>query len=196
MEMPEVHALSFALRYQPPTLVLHYYIGNDKTQEFAHQVKIRIANNVTAAQIVEELQREETVYFNERVVPRKKLERLVQKLIDNKGKKIGKFHLVPKAAPSNISIDEVNGYIAEGRKEKASVRSSESPEESKLMNRKKRCIRERMGLKHIPDIVEDEVKEKEEVVNNEVQDVDEKFARKPLDDYDPNSNLISNFSGR
>jgi len=187
--MPEVHALNFALRYQPPTLVLHYYIGNDKTREFAHQVKIRIANNVTAAQIVEELQREETVYFNERVVPRKKLERLIQKLIDNKGKKIGRFHLVPKAAPSNTSI-------AEGRKKKVSVRSSESPEESKFMNREKKSIRERMGFKHIPDIVEDEVKEKEEVVNNEVQDVDERFVRKPLDDYDPNSNLISNFSGR
>lgn len=69
-DYPEVHPLNFALRYNPPTLVLHYYVGNDKSQEFAHQVKVFLNQNATLAQIVNELEREEAFFFNPNLIPR------------------------------------------------------------------------------------------------------------------------------
>lgn len=106
MEVTEVHPLNFALKYTPATLVMHYYLGNDVTKEFVHQVSIFIKKNATAARIVDELIRVESVYFNSKVVPREQLIRLVQKLIDNEGKKIGNQRLKPsnlRAINENIT---------------------------------------------------------------------------------------------
>jgi len=99
MEIPEVHPLNFALKYAPPTLVMHYYIGNDQINELAHQVKVFLKENVTATQIVNELVREEPLYFGPDVVPKEQLIKLVQRLIENNGKKLGKLKLLPKNVP-------------------------------------------------------------------------------------------------
>ena len=69
MEVPEVHPLNVALRYNPPTLILHYYLGNNKSQEFAHQVKVFLKENVKASEIVTELTHEESIYFHPNVFP-------------------------------------------------------------------------------------------------------------------------------
>ena len=102
MEIPEVHPLNFALRYTPPTLVMHYFLGNDQTQELVHQVKVFLKESVTIAQVINELVREEPLYFAPHIVPKAQLERLVKKLIDNNGKKVGQLKLLrtPVAPPA------------------------------------------------------------------------------------------------
>eukprot|EP00826_Nyctotherus_ovalis_P006816 TRINITY_DN11659_c0_g2_i3.p1 TRINITY_DN11659_c0_g2~~TRINITY_DN11659_c0_g2_i3.p1 ORF type:complete len:246 (+),score=85.54 TRINITY_DN11659_c0_g2_i3:140-877(+) len=101
MKIAEVHPLNFALKYAPPTLVMQYYLGNDTSNEFVHQVSIFIKKNATAAKIVDELIRVESAYFDPKIVPRDQLTRLVQKLIDNQGKKIGKHKLKSNSARIN-----------------------------------------------------------------------------------------------
>lgn len=93
MKVAEVHPLNFALKYAPPTLVMQYYLGSDTSNEFVHQVSIFIKKNATAAKIVEELIRVEGTYFDPKIVPKDQLTRLIQKLIDNQGKKIGRHKL-------------------------------------------------------------------------------------------------------
>ena len=95
MEKLKVHPLNFALRYNPPTLVMHYYLGEDQTQEFVHQINVFVKKNATSTKIVEELIRAEPEYFGEEVVPPSQLERLIQKIIDNHGNKIGHLKLKP-----------------------------------------------------------------------------------------------------
>eukprot|EP00826_Nyctotherus_ovalis_P064181 TRINITY_DN9409_c0_g4_i4.p1 TRINITY_DN9409_c0_g4~~TRINITY_DN9409_c0_g4_i4.p1 ORF type:complete len:195 (+),score=58.82 TRINITY_DN9409_c0_g4_i4:112-696(+) len=92
-----VHPLAFALKYTPPTLVMQYYLGEDQRQEYVHKVNVFLKTNVTAEQIVEELVREDPKYFSPQVVPTEQLIRLVQKLIDNKGRKENKLRLKGKA---------------------------------------------------------------------------------------------------
>ncbi len=74
-DIPEVHPLNFALKYNPPTLVLHYRLGKDQTQEFAHPVKVFLKERATAAQIVNELVREESIYFSPNLIPREQVTR-------------------------------------------------------------------------------------------------------------------------
>ena len=74
---------------------MHYYAGNDKSQEYVHQVNIDLKKNATADQIVNELIREEGAYFGPKVVESNQLKRLIQKIMDNKGKKVGKLKLKP-----------------------------------------------------------------------------------------------------
>ena len=71
--MQEIHPLNVALKYNPPTLVLHYCFGNDESQELAHQVRVFIQGTVTAAEIVSELVREEPIYFNPTLIPREQV---------------------------------------------------------------------------------------------------------------------------
>jgi len=108
MESVEVHALNFALKYAPPTLVMHYYLGNDPSREFVHQVKVFIKKNATAARIAEELIRVEPAYFNSKIVPKEQLTRLIQKLIDNEGKKVGHH----KLRPTNSTRNKMNENVA------------------------------------------------------------------------------------
>jgi hypothetical protein len=63
-EIQQIHPLNFALKYDPPTLVLHYRLG-DQPQELAHQVRVFVSGSVNAAEIVNELVREESVYFSD-----------------------------------------------------------------------------------------------------------------------------------
>ena len=63
-EIPEVHPLNIALKYNPPMLILHYYLGANKEIEFAQQVNILPHSKATASQYVEELYRAEPLYFN------------------------------------------------------------------------------------------------------------------------------------
>eukprot|EP00826_Nyctotherus_ovalis_P043263 TRINITY_DN4534_c0_g3_i2.p1 TRINITY_DN4534_c0_g3~~TRINITY_DN4534_c0_g3_i2.p1 ORF type:complete len:143 (-),score=34.15 TRINITY_DN4534_c0_g3_i2:290-718(-) len=97
MSVPKIHALNFALKYAPPTLVMHY-CKNGGPEEFAHQVQIFLKSSTTAATVANELIKEEPIYFGAEVVQREQLIRLIQKLIDNKGKKIGRLKLLSKAA--------------------------------------------------------------------------------------------------
>jgi len=85
MQIPEVHPLNVALRYNPPMLILHYYLGSDKSKEFAHQVKVFLQENVKAKEIVTELIREEPIYFNPNVFPREQVASLFT-LSDNSWK--------------------------------------------------------------------------------------------------------------
>lgn len=70
---PDVHPLNFALKYDPPTILLQYYLGNKPTEEYVHQVKLLIKEGATASIITEELQREESVYFNPNIVSKKQV---------------------------------------------------------------------------------------------------------------------------
>ena len=71
--MQEIHPLNVALKYNPPTLVLHYRLGNDESQELVHQVRVFVKGNITAAEIVGELVREEPIYFNPNLIPREQV---------------------------------------------------------------------------------------------------------------------------
>lgn len=119
MEVPEVHPLNFALTYAPPTLVMHYYVGSDISQEFVHKVAFSFERNTSADKIVKELISRESVYFHPKIVPSEQLKRLVQKLIDNKGKKIGKA----KLKPSNVGKNRVEEML--------STKQSNKPPEAK-----------------------------------------------------------------
>lgn len=125
MEVPEVHPLNFALRYSPSTLVMHYYIGNDTSQEFVHQVNLSIEKNTTADKIVNELISKESVYFDPKIVPPEQLKRLVQKLIDNKGKKIGR----EKLRASNIGKTQVESIpLQKHPEDQTDTRGKKKPE--------------------------------------------------------------------
>eukprot|EP00826_Nyctotherus_ovalis_P020603 TRINITY_DN1648_c0_g2_i16.p1 TRINITY_DN1648_c0_g2~~TRINITY_DN1648_c0_g2_i16.p1 ORF type:complete len:249 (+),score=85.82 TRINITY_DN1648_c0_g2_i16:113-859(+) len=106
MEVPEVHPLNFALTYAPPTLVMHYYVGSNTSQEFVHKVSFNFEKNANADRIVKELISKESVYFHPKIVPSEQLKRLVQKLIDNKGKKIGKAKLKPSTVGKS-QVEEI-----------------------------------------------------------------------------------------
>lgn len=97
MTVPKIHALNFALKYAPPTLVMHYYT-DDNSEEFAHQVRVLLKKNAAAVTIANELIREEPLYFSSEVVQKEQLVRLIQKLIDNNGKKIGNLKLQSRTA--------------------------------------------------------------------------------------------------
>jgi len=77
---------------------MHYYKNNDHLQEYVHKVQIFLKKNSTAMSIAKELIREEPMYFSSKVVQKKQLVRLIQRLIGNKGKTIGKSKLKPRTA--------------------------------------------------------------------------------------------------
>ena len=236
MDMPEVHALNFALLYDPPTLVMQYYLGDDRKTQFAHKVRVTFDNDTTVGEIADELIDMEMVYFNPKVVPRKKLEHLIQLLMDNKGRKIGKLKLAPtpfeqdkpeqlieltEESKDDIMLEPIG--MDEPRdpkpKEMSKVRPPPriknkeksprlSPEESKKDSRKKKSIRERMGLKHIAnpepiDQPEDDVyvspqyqlgfdqhsPEEYEPPQKEIP-LDERFIRQGQDGYNLNGKSI------
>lgn len=65
---PDIHPVNYAIKYNPPTIVLQYYLGSNPAQEFAHPVKLNIPDKANAKEIVQELLRVEDIYFNARVV--------------------------------------------------------------------------------------------------------------------------------
>lgn len=73
MEIPEVHPINIALRYNPPMLIYHYYLGSQKELEFAHQVNLLLQQNATASQIVDELLVAEPIYFNPNLIPKEQV---------------------------------------------------------------------------------------------------------------------------
>ena len=89
--IPEIHPLSFFVRSTPPTLLMHYYLGDKKTEELSHQIKLYISKDATATQVANDLARTENVYLGEKVIPRKKLEDLIEMIISNMNKPTGKF---------------------------------------------------------------------------------------------------------
>jgi hypothetical protein len=73
MEIPDVHPINIALRYNPPMLIYHYYLGTQKELEFAHQVNLLLQQTATSSQIVDELLVAEPVYFNPNIIPREQV---------------------------------------------------------------------------------------------------------------------------
>ena len=68
--IPRVHPLNFALKYNPPTIVLQYYLNDNTAMEFVHSVKLHLGPRATPADVVSELVREESFYFGSDVIPR------------------------------------------------------------------------------------------------------------------------------
>ena len=73
---------------------MHYYLGDKKTEELSHQIKLYISKDATATQVANDLARTENVYLGEKVIPRKKLEDLIEMIISNMNKPTGKFMLL------------------------------------------------------------------------------------------------------
>ena len=90
---------------------MHYYAGKDTSQEYVHQVNIHMKKNVTATQIVKELVREEPIYFGPKVVAFDQLVRLIQKLIDNKGKKVDRLRLKPSNLNKQIDTKPMSQEV-------------------------------------------------------------------------------------
>ena len=89
----EVHALSFALRYAPPTLVMQYYLGEEKSQKYVHCANVFIKKNDTVKDVIERLIEQHPRYFNSSVMPADQLNLLIQKLMDNKGRRMNNLRL-------------------------------------------------------------------------------------------------------
>ena len=155
MELPEIHPLNFALRYTPPTLVMHYYIGKDTSQEFVHTVNLRIEKSTTADKIVKELINKEAAYFNPKIVPTEQLKRLVQKVIDNKGKKIGNA----KLKPSNIGKTQVDNTISKQAQSIPEPKGKKKPEVPSLAGKLPGFSDSPQDPKPIGKQVEDEMEE-------------------------------------
>ena len=81
METVVIQPLNFALRYDPPMLLLHYHMGTDITKEFVHQVNVMLKEGASAGKIVTELLNEEPIYFNPKLVPRGQVNRMSLVLI-------------------------------------------------------------------------------------------------------------------
>lgn len=84
MEVNTINVLALAVRYSPPTLLIHYCSPADSCIRLVHQVKVYIKSNATAAHIADELARKEEPFLKETNVARDKLEFLIQMLIENK----------------------------------------------------------------------------------------------------------------
>ena len=68
--VPTVHPLNFALKYNPPTVVLHYYLNDNTEEELVHSVKLRLGPQVTAANVATELIQNESFYFGPDIISR------------------------------------------------------------------------------------------------------------------------------
>eukprot|EP00826_Nyctotherus_ovalis_P039270 TRINITY_DN3761_c0_g1_i8.p1 TRINITY_DN3761_c0_g1~~TRINITY_DN3761_c0_g1_i8.p1 ORF type:complete len:121 (-),score=15.95 TRINITY_DN3761_c0_g1_i8:42-404(-) len=100
MEVNTINVLALAVRYSPPTLLIHYHSPADRSRRFVHQVKVYIKPNATAALIADELIRKEELYLRESNVSRDKIEFLIQMLIENRKK----VSLVSKTPTYTISV--------------------------------------------------------------------------------------------
>ena len=76
--LPEIHPISFALKYDPPTIVLQYSRGDDPNQDFAHPVKLVLGRKAAPGEIVDELIREESLYFGPKLIARAQVRNLTR----------------------------------------------------------------------------------------------------------------------
>ena len=124
-----MHLLNLGLKYTSSTLVIHYYY-DDHSQEYVHKVKVFLKKNATAISMAKELIGEEPMCFSSKVVQKKQLVRLIQKLIHNKGKTIEKRKLKARIAPAQGNNDNQNMLMKEPSKTSLRNRNDVQNEET------------------------------------------------------------------
>jgi len=122
MSQPQVNPQNLYVKYNPPSLALSYSLKSNPGQSFIHRINIFLKDNPTTNEIVDELYREEEIYFKN--ISKEQVKRLVNRIIEvTSGKKI-----------ENLQKNKEKEVVVKGRQ--ADINNEQANQESPSPDRK------------------------------------------------------------
>ena len=86
--IPIVHPVELLLKYRPPTLGVRYYLNKEPQNQFVHNITLRKHPKSNVGNIVEELFRAESIYFNPEFISKAQVRKNVNILLNSKDDQI------------------------------------------------------------------------------------------------------------